>query len=143
MKTNYFILGIVVLALGSCKPDPVDPDNCNVLQLNEAEEVKLQERWCYSPLELEFQFEELWDSRCPYDVVCVWEGRVDVEVEILEGGQFFRLDTMHSRPLEGEEGDILLDGLRMSLLAVSPDSIQSTDPPAMGEYLLTVILQED
>lgn len=142
MKTQFFSLGFVVLAFASCKVDPVDPKQCNDLQLNQAVEVKITEEWCYVPEELSFEFEYIADGRCPKEVQCVWEGFASVDVKISQNSIFLKRDTLFSNNLPGVETDILLQGLRLTLLSVTPENSSPT-PPAQSEYTLSVILQED
>lgn len=57
------------------------------------------------------------DSRCPLDVVCVWEGRGVVELEIIHGT---KRDIRNLKIPDGEGGYLLQDGYKMELTDLQP-----------------------
>ena len=77
------------------------------------------------------------DSRCPSDVVCVWEGNATVEVGIGAGtGPTFPLQLNTSLdPRSVEWNDVLV-----TLLALTPDPVSDSAIPA-ADYAVTLRLE--
>jgi len=77
---------------------------------------------------------EVEDSRCPSDVVCVWQGTVSAKVQFQKGSQDLGIFTI---PMEGlEEEEQTFDGYYIRLTNVSPYP-ESTMPIQESDYVLT------
>jgi hypothetical protein len=77
------------------------------------------------------------DSRCPSDVVCVWEGDGAVLIEVAPLVGDSRTDTLHTTL---EPKVINLGQLELALIRLDPYPI-STSPIGSDEYVATLILQ--
>lgn len=84
------------------------------------------------PLRIEFR-DVLGDSRCPVDVVCVWEGDGEVELGVEAGESPTVSVSLHTT---GSAGPLHVDlaGYTITLLALSPDPV-STDPIPPSAYV--------
>jgi hypothetical protein len=67
------------------------------------------------------------DSRCPVDVVCVWEGNAAVELGLTTGTGPTRLRILNTA-LEPQATDF--EGVRVTLVAVSPEPREGEPIPA-------------
>ncbi len=77
------------------------------------------------------------DSRCPTDVVCVWEGDAVVAVRVASGGEpaaRYTLHTARSQPTDAAHG-----GYRIRLVSLAP-APTSEAPPAAGAYRVTLVV---
>jgi hypothetical protein len=79
MKTIYFLLALISLLFISCENETVSESFSIGL------ESKFKINNDYQSLDnyLNFSITEINDSRCPSDVQCIWEGKVDVKIEVL------------------------------------------------------------
>lgn len=66
------------------------------------------------------------DSRCPVDVTCVWEGDVEIRLEVEPGDEPAREIALHST-LEPRE--VAVGGFELSLLEVRPEPRSGTQIP--------------
>ena len=83
--------------------------------------------------ELKMTLLEVEDSRCPTDVVCVWQGTVSATVQFQKGAQDL---GVFSIPMETLEDEQTFDGYYVRLTNVSPYP-QSTEPIQATDYVLT------
>jgi hypothetical protein len=102
---KIFILLIVINIFGFCTDSSVDPQN-NSFTLSDTLMIKYQESLTEEDEEISIKFEELIsDSRCPVDVICVWEGDAELRfafsntVETIKfnlhtAGNYFTKDTV-------------------------------------------------
>ena len=86
----------------------------------------------------EITFEgEIQDSRCPQDVVCVWAGRVDIELQM--GGQEVALG-LPDDPELGQSKDTL-DDMVIELLEVLPVPLADQETPE-SDYRIKLVLTD-
>ena len=84
--------------------------------------------------ELKMTLLEVEDSRCPSDVVCVWQGTVSAKVQFQKGSQEIGVFTI---PMEGlEEKEQTFAGYYVRLTNVSPYP-ESSMPIQESDYILT------
>ena len=84
--------------------------------------------------ELKMTLLEVEDSRCPSDVVCIWQGTVSAKVQFQKGAQDLGVFTI---PMETmEENEQTFDGYYVRLTNVSPYP-ESTNPIQATDYVLT------
>ncbi len=78
----FLAVFVVLLSVGfACGPGDVEAD------LGQEFSLAIGQKAIITGEDLEIRFEEVSeDSRCPRDVVCVWEGRVACVLEITRGG---------------------------------------------------------
>lgn len=95
-----------------------------------------------------FESENIWigsldvteDSRCPADVLCVWQGRVSIAVNIIRGEQNLGDFTLTL----GESENLALqtfDGYYIRLLKVEPYPFSSHEIQP-SEYVVTLLVSE-
>ena len=131
---SYFFASVAVaLLLGGCA-------SIGEVEGRLGEEVSLRigQSVVISGENLEITFVEvLEDSRCPKDVVCVWEGRVRLTVEINENGSSNRV--MLSQPGLTDQSAVEEYGEYQLAFKVEPYP-EAGEPTAADEYrlLLTV-----
>jgi len=109
---------------------------------------KLEEEFQLGQDELAFfESENIWirfvnvreDSRCPADVLCVWQGRVSIAVNVIKGEQNIGF------PLTVGESDSLalqtFDGYYIRLIEVEPYPFSSHEIQS-SEYIATLLVSE-
>jgi len=76
------------------------------------------------------------DSRCPADVVCVWEGNAEIQFTFTKGSasETFSLNTN----LEPQAVDSM--GYNIEMTALRPGQLVSTNPPAPEDYIASLII---
>ncbi len=75
------ILLLVPLLLVSCESSVLN----SVIQLDEQFWLKLDESKLLLSEQLEIGFDKVFtDSRCPEDVICIWEGAAEIELWLLK-----------------------------------------------------------
>ena len=70
------------------------------------------------------------DSRCPFDVQCVWAGRFTTSVTIRSGEKMMTMDL-------SSEGPVMFDDYKLYILHVSPEPI-STLKIEESDYIVTI-----
>lgn len=78
MKTFYSLLIIIAFSLTSCDKETF-PESFTI---GLGSEFKINNEYFSSDKSLIFSITEINDSRCPSDVICVWEGKADVKIEV-------------------------------------------------------------
>lgn len=75
-KLNFFLL---LCLLWSCK-NPIEPETTHPITVS----LKFGQSEMIKPFHLQVGFQDvLSDSRCPLNVVCVWEGRADIRLWLI------------------------------------------------------------
>ena len=91
---------------------------------------------------LEVTFSSIDDSRCPTDVVCVWEGQADVELTAFfeedDAPTIFHLISRAGYPALA---DTLLNGYHFQLLDVDPYPDHANSPPAAEDYTIRLLIE--
>ncbi|MDX1441027.1 MAG: hypothetical protein R3237_01035 [Nitrosopumilaceae archaeon] len=82
---------------------------------------------------------DIQDSRCPSDVVCVWEGTVSAKIQLEKGTQDLGVHTISLETVENNEK--VFDGFYIRLTNVEPYPV-STTPIPTKEYVLTFFLSK-
>jgi hypothetical protein len=78
MKTTTIFFFIVAIFSVGCDNEP-DP---NSFSLGLESDFKINGEYHTTDNSLNFEITEINDSRCPSDVVCVWEGKADVKIKV-------------------------------------------------------------
>jgi hypothetical protein len=110
-----------------------DPD---LARVNQPFQLAVGERAVAGGLSIRFTGVSA-DSRCPSDVVCIWEGDGAVLVEIAPLATDGRVDTLHTR-LDPRAIDV--GGYSLELVALDPYP-ETTDPIPAGRYVATFVLR--
>lgn len=77
MKAIYFLIFIPVFFI-SCDKENIS----ETFSLGLQHDFKIYGEYQTTDHSLKFTITEINDSRCPSDVVCVWEGKADVKIEV-------------------------------------------------------------
>jgi hypothetical protein len=78
MKTFCFFLALTFISFISCDNEPV-PDSFSFGLEND---FKINGEYHSADNSVKFRITEINDSRCPSDVVCIWEGKADVKIQV-------------------------------------------------------------
>ena len=114
------ILFLFILIFVSCKTtnqstNDVSPEQTNGDQLW----LKIGEKKVLEPDGLEVSFRQLLeDSRCPKDVVCVWEGRAEIQLWLIKEGPDSIFVNVSIPQYPRSPIDVL--GYRITLLQLDP-----------------------
>ena len=115
--SKIFKIGIIGLSLllFSCDKD----EKIDTLNISELIEIELGKTAEISESGLSLRVENIYDSRCPIGVNCVWEGNASVEFQLTtkKGVHNFTLDT-HSPP--NFKNDTIIEGVKYYLRNVLP-----------------------
>ena len=127
MKKIFFLLMLVGISIISCNEELL-PETFNLVL---EEDFKLGDEFELFNKSLMFSIVEINDSRCPSDVVCVWEGKADVRIN---------MDSPQSGSILLSTYDNLKDtvgGYSFELIDVSPYPI-STETIKLEDYKVTL-----
>jgi hypothetical protein len=128
------IMSLVSLAVAAAAcGTAAGPD---LAQVNQPFQLAVGERAVVGGLSIRFTGVSA-DSRCPLDVVCIWEGDGAVLVEIAPPAGDGLVDTLHTRddPKAIDVGDWSLE-----LVALDPYPV-TTDPIPAGGYVATFVVR--
>lgn len=111
-----FILVILVFLI-SCQ----DGKPCNDFQLGEPVTIGFQETiaYCEAPISITFS-KILEDSRCPENVMCIWQGLAEVEVLIEVNGQEVAYLLSTYPTFRNTTSEVQIQGFSFSLQTVTP-----------------------
>ena len=136
MKKYKLIIPLMVAIfwIGSCaKNDSIDPD----FKLGEAFEIKVNHSVVNQNEDVKFRITKIVeDSRCPEEVMCVWEGQVRMEVEIEIDGSTYTKELIYysSNPME-------FGGYKFRVLSVLPgNQIDETIP--IEDYVFSMLIEK-
>ena len=134
---NYKLIITLFIALfwiGSCaKNDSLDPD----FMLGEAFDLKVNQTTVNQNEDVKFRIKEiLEDSRCPDEVMCVWEGQVRMDVEIEIDNSTFTKELIYysTNPLE-------CGGYNFRVLSVLPGT-QLDETIALEDYVFSMLIEK-
>ena len=116
MKTifKFVLVGVLILSYGCNKQEKV-----NTLEIGKVTELRLDETVKNFEFALSLRVENLYDSRCPNGVECVWEGNASVEFQLTTKKEKYKfiLDT-HNSP--NFKNDTIVEGIKYQLIDVLP-----------------------
>ena len=78
MKTFIYLFVILTISLVSCEKETIS----EAFSVGLDNDFKINYDYHSIDNYLSFTITEINDSRCPSDVVCVWEGKADVKIEV-------------------------------------------------------------
>jgi hypothetical protein len=131
MKTLILITFFGIILFGSCSKESL-PES---FEIGTEEEFQHGEMNQADENSLKFSITEINDSRCPSDVVCVWEGKADVKIVV---------ESPHSGSIILSTYDNLIDtvgNFSFEILGVSPYPI-STEIIKLEDYNVTLKIEE-
>lgn len=126
--TLQVLAGLALAAAAAAQPRQVD------LRLDDPVEVTWDGG---TTLALVWQAVE--DSRCPLDVVCVWEGEVAARLEARAGDGEPQALTLTFRHEGDERATASVAGFQIRLLGVDPYPV-AAKPPAWEDYLARLVV---
>ena len=138
MKT-LFQLGVtllfffMVLLFQACDHQNDENDNRDSCEEMAPDDV------CVFDDEFSIRFVEVFaDSRCPTDVVCVWEGQAEIELEYLKNDIVMKTDTLNVRPGMLEAGVGQFEKYHIELIKLDPYPDDSFNNIPQEDYRLTM-----
>lgn len=131
MKTISFLFLLTSISLVSCNKETVSESFSLGLENN----FKIHGEYNSIDNLLNFEIVEINDSRCPSDVVCVWQGKADVKIEIRNPVHSSIILNTFDNPIDSV-GNYLFE-----LKDVSPYPI-STKVIKLEEYNVTLKIVE-
>ena len=87
------------------------------LQLNQAVDLAYGNVYCNPEYNIRISFDSIQDSRCPMDVICIWEGNGRAKIHLQESGNSskFWLNTFSNFLT-----DTVINGLHYELMGILP-----------------------
>lgn len=131
MKTFYSFLAIILLLVTSCDNETVSES----FEFNLENEFKIDYDYHSNNNSLNFSITEINDSRCPSDVVCVWEGKADVRIQVISPVRGMILLNSYNHLIDSV-GDYSFE-----LKAISPYPV-STKTIKLDEYKVLLKITE-
>jgi hypothetical protein len=115
MRTTLFSLFIFTVVLISCdKPVEETQYHFPVIELYHCADTSINGQT------IQFCFDSVYDSRCPANMQCIWQGEVTVKLSLQIGTnqkQSFKLSTLNNPP--AFRNDTTISGYKIKLLTVS------------------------
>lgn len=127
MKYLILTLALTISLFVSCNNED-EPDTFNIGEETVFQHGEINQSNISS---LEFTITEINDSRCPSDVICVWEGKVDLKIVVEKPYAGIIELSSHSHSID-TFGDYSFE-----LIDVSPYPI-STETIELKDYLITL-----
>lgn len=131
MKNLFLLLACASLLLVSCQKETLP----ETFDLGIEKSFQIDGEYLSSDNSLKFSISDINDSRCPSDVVCVWEGKADVTIKV---------ESPQPGTIVLSTYDNLIDtvgNFSFELKDVSPYPI-STETIELEEYNLTLKITE-
>jgi hypothetical protein len=131
MKTILWLLLASGIALFSCNSENVN----DTFSFNLEKSFQIGDAYFSTDHSLQFQITEINDSRCPSDVICVWQGEAVVKIEV---------QSPLTGTLELNTHDNLTDTIgsySFELMDVSPYPV-STKLIELDEYRVTLLIEK-
>ena len=85
--------------------------------------------------ELSFLISEINDSRCPEDVICIWQGMAEIKIDILKPEKSSLLINTHNNRIDS------VSGYSFELKKVEPYPI-STQPINQKDYRIFMLINK-
>ena len=122
--------GFFALAAGCASQSPVPS-----VAIGDTVTLRVAESATVEPRNVVLQFSEVvTDSRCPTDVVCVWEGDAEISVRAVAADGTSSDLRLHTK--SGSE-PASFAGLTVRMVSLEPKPREGT-PPRQADYVLTV-----
>ncbi len=131
MKTLIWLLLASGIALFSCNSENMT----DTFSFNLEKSFQIGDAYFSTDHSLQFQITEINDSRCPSDVICVWQGEAVVKIEV---------KSPLVGTLELNTHDNLTDTIgsySFELVDVSPYPV-STKTIELDEYKVTLLIEK-
>ncbi|MGG6292863.1 hypothetical protein ACQ4M4_00445 [Leptolyngbya sp. AN02str] len=121
---------------------PTDPAPIEQTQLGTSVQVALAQEVAIADDSLTLRFDQvLQDSRCPEGTTCVWQGRAELQVSLLQAGQLLGKAQLIYQPGNGQLGVQRIDGYQVKITGLTPRPGLATDDEPV-EYTATFIVTQ-
>lgn len=140
MKKILNITILFLLLFSACKKEDSSLINA---QLNTAFNLQFEEPANFDEGDFEFQVTKISDERCSCDMLCVWAGRVKLELEISHQGNKSIHEITTNNNVIGNEADLLkvvVGDYKIILTQVDPDICEVTSDE---DYSFTFFISEN
>ncbi len=121
MKNLFLLLCATLLFSSSCDDD----NNLVDLLIYDQEGIKIF-------------VEEIEDTRCPSDVVCIWEGDAIVTMLMLANGQSQNFE-LHTHPNDVNQMNVL--GHLVTLVELTPYPVSTEPLPELAAYEVMITVE--
>lgn len=109
-----------------------DPDSFNFNTESKFQHGKMNQSIDHS---LRFSITEINDSRCPSDVVCIWEGKADVKIDVESPTPGSIVLSTFNHPID------TVGNFSFELIDVSPYPV-STKTITLDDYIVTLAIND-
>jgi len=132
-KLTFLLITSTLIATASCTKEDV----FNTYDIDYKETITHNK-------DVQVTFQEIADSRCPTDVICVWEGQAEVGLSVVfESNDSPTLFTLIKRAGYEELADTTLNGYNFNLLEVNPYPDSASDPPQKEDYTIRLLIEAE
>jgi hypothetical protein len=146
-----FYVGTIQSFPGSSTPEPTTaptpppgdpPVPIREVRDNEDFTISYGETVILSAINLLITVSGISDSRCPLDVVCIWEGEAAVTIDCRTTSEYFDTIAIKAPPAEPQFARVTDEGhsfnCRINCLAVDPYPASALNPTPDEEYTVTL-----
>jgi len=131
MKNLVWTLVLFTVVFLSCNKN----DSSGSFKIGIEEEFRQGQINAGNDNSLQFSITEINDSRCPSDVICVWEGKADVKIEIESPQKGNLILSTYNNQID------TLGIYTFELIDVSPYPV-STETIELKDYNVTLLIEE-
>ena len=120
MKIRYFFFILVFLSSTSCEKNN-DPQSNKTISIGNEVTLALHQTVTIQPNFVKLTLEEITDNRCPFDLLCIWEGRTVVKFIAKGIGEDLSIElTENERPNLEPQSTAKVMGLTVKMIEVTP-----------------------
>lgn len=141
MKNVIILLTLVIFLIASSTESSfgMDPEMVPK-KLNEQFQLKHHEFAIISGGP-EISILDIKDSRCPSDVTCVWEGEVQISINVIKDYSPLGNFTLTSRAGDKDLSTQTVDGFTIQVVNVTPYPVSTKQIP-LSDYVVTLVVSE-
>jgi len=135
MKT-LVLVSISLILMVACQDEPIS----EIFELNEEKVFMVNHEYELAGKNLQVKVTKIEDSRCPSDVVCVWQGEAKVTVATEQAGNFSTILSTYDNLID-TLGDYSIELISIQPYPVSDKVIKSEDYDV--KLKINMIFKED
>jgi hypothetical protein len=114
-------------------------DDCRGFKMGAAFEIAANTALENCHHQITVTIQDIQDSRCPTDMVCIWAGMIVVEGQLQVGGQEYDLRLSNNRNASGFPEDFSMNEYTIKLIDVIPYPKSSGSQPVGGQSAILLI----